>query len=80
MHNRVDTTMIYACMLNSGVGVINPFGEDLHTSRRACPFVSPELSRSPLWVNLCLVPDRPLLAESCQCVRTSQIDLKQKLR
>jgi hypothetical protein len=26
--------MIYACMLNSGVGVINPFGEDLHTSRR----------------------------------------------
>jgi hypothetical protein len=62
MHNPVDTTMIHAYVLNSGVGVISPLGEDLHTSRRASPFVSPEVSGWPLWANLCLVPDRPLLA------------------
>ena len=63
MHNPVDTTIIYAYVLNSGVGVISSLGEDLHTSRRASPFVSPEVSGWPLWANLCLVPDRPLLAE-----------------
>ena len=64
MHNPVDTTMIYAYVQNSGVGVISPLGEDLHTSRRASPFVSSEVSGWPLWANLCLVPDRPLLAEA----------------
>ena len=40
MDNPIDdTTMIYAYVLNSGVGVISPLREDLHTSRRPSPFV-----------------------------------------